>query len=97
MKLTYQLSELAEKDLENIWDYTFKHWSIKQADKYINQIIKQIDKICSNPEIGRSISGIKLKHRMSKINSHMIIYKVENRMLQVDRILHKKMDIDNQL
>lgn len=97
MKLNYQLSKLAEIDLENIWIYTFENWSIKQADKYINQIIKQIEKVCSNPEIGKSISEIKSKHRMRKINSHLIIYKIEDEILKIDRILHEKMDIENQL
>jgi len=97
MKLEYQLSKLAIKDLENIWEYTFANWSLKQADKYIKQIISQINKVCLNPEIGRPIFNVKPKHRMKKINSHLIIYKVDNHTLKVDRILHEKMDIENQL
>jgi len=95
--LNFQLSRLAEKDLENIWTYTFENWSIKQADKYIKEIIKKIETICSNPEIGRSLAKIKPNHRLIKVNSHLLIYKVEKGILKVDRILHKSMDLDNQL
>jgi len=38
VKLNYQLSRLAEKDLEDIWEYTYLNWTSKKADKYIKQI-----------------------------------------------------------
>jgi len=97
MKLEFQLSKKAELDLENIWEFTFTNWSIKQADKYINQIVDQINKICLNPKVGRPIFKVKPHHRMKKINSHLIIYTIDNHTLKVDRILHEKMDIENQL
>lgn len=96
MKLSYQLSKLAERDLENIWGYSLENWSIKQADRYINEIVGQIEKVCLNPEIGRTIFESKPDHRLSKINSHLIIYKVEDQILKVDIILHERMDIENQ-
>ena len=30
----YQLTPLAEADLEEIWLYTFRNWSVEQADSY---------------------------------------------------------------
>ena len=97
MKLNYQLSRLAEKDLEDIWEYTFANWSLKQADSYIKQIFKQINKICSNPEIGRSIFSIKPNHRIIKVNSHLIVYKIDDSILKIDRIIHERMDIKNKI
>jgi len=94
--MEYQLSELARNDLEDIWEYSFKNWSIKQADKYITQIIKEIENICQNPLIGKSISTIKPNHRMLRVNFHLIIYKVASDGLKVDRILHERMDFENQ-
>lgn len=83
--------------MEDIWDYTFENWSLKQADRYIKQIIKQIEKVSPSPEIGRPIISIKPEHRMIKVNSHLIVYKIENQILKVDRIIHEKMDIKNQI
>lgn len=97
MKAQYQLSKLAQLDLENIWEYSCKNWSIKQADKYVKQVISQIEKLFKNTEIGKSIINIKPNHRMKKVNSHLVIFKVENQILKVDRILYERMDIKNQL
>ena len=97
MKLEFHLSRLASRDLENIWEYTFKNWSLKQADNYVKQIMIQISNVCSNPQLGRQISSIKLGHRIIKINYHFIVYKVEGQYLKIDRIVHERMDISNRL
>ena len=57
--MKFQLSRLAINDLENIWEYTYTNWSLKQADNYVKQIMTQIDNICINPELGRQIISIK--------------------------------------
>lgn len=97
MKLNYKLSNLAESDLENIWKYTYENWSQHQADKYIHQIIAEIEIISSMPEKGKHILDIKSDHRMVKINAHLIIYKFDKKELKVDRVLHEKMDIKNRI
>ncbi|SBW04135.1 hypothetical protein KL86DPRO_20264 [uncultured delta proteobacterium] len=38
----YRLSPLAEADLEEIWLYTFRQWSLEQADDYSGNIITAI-------------------------------------------------------
>jgi plasmid stabilization system protein ParE len=35
MKLKFEISELALKDLENIWEYTVEQWSNEQANKIL--------------------------------------------------------------
>lgn len=95
MKLNYQLSKLALDDLEDIWEYTFETWSKTQANRYYKEIIQGIDVICKNPEIGKSIEEIKSNHRIRKVKFHLIVYKVKNNIIFVDRILHERMDIDN--
>ena len=62
MKISYQLSNLAKRDLENIWLYTSKKWSADQANLYYNILVSEIEFICQNPEIGRSIDQIKTSH-----------------------------------
>lgn len=97
MKLKYELSKLAIRDLTSIWNYTAKNWSPNQADKYFKQIINEIEFICSNPEIGKSIKDVKENHRIIAIKSHLIIYKINSQKVFVDRILHQSMDIENRL
>ncbi len=97
MKLTYELSKLAISDLESIWHYTVEKWSIDQANKYYKLIFSAIDSICTDPQSGKSITEIKVHHRSKLVKSHMIIYKVEESIVLIDRILHQKMDIEYQL
>jgi len=97
MSLSFEISELAQADLERIWNYTAINWSSVQADKYYKELIAQIETICKNPEIGRSIAYIKNQHQKVNFFSHMIIYKVVNKVIFIDRILHKRMDIESNL
>lgn len=97
MKLKYRLSTLALEDIDSIWEYTVEKWSIKQAEKYYQLIIAAIHSICKHPKIGRAIPEVNNKHRTLIVGSHMIIYKIENDLILIDRILHQRMDIDNEL
>ena len=94
MSLKYKLSKLALRDLDGIWEYTFETWSKAQANKYYKEIIKGIDVICKNPEIGKSIDELKSNHRIKKVKFHLIVYKVKNNIIFIDRILHERMDIN---
>jgi toxin ParE1/3/4 len=95
--MNYELSQLAIDDIDSIWEYTVLNWSIKQAEKYYQSIIRTIKLICENPEIGKSISEVKETHKRKNIGSHMILYKLQNDVIYIDRILHQRMDIDSQL
>ena len=93
MNLRYELSHLAKLDLENIWKYTAKKWSVNQANSYYELLINQVSEICKNPNIGKSLEQIKMEHRAMQVKSHLIIYKVKNKIVFVDRVLHQRMDI----
>lgn len=97
MKFDYEISKLALKDLDEIWEYTAKQWSKQQANKYYKEIFYFIGKISKNYELGRSIDEIKKGHRRLNIKSHMIIYKTSGNKVLIDRILHQNMDIDTML
>lgn len=97
MKHAFEISKLAEFDLESIWLFTLENWSLTQADNYYQLIISEIHSICENPEIGKPIEEIKKEHRIRKIKSHIIVYKIKKNKIWIDRILHKRMDIELKL
>ncbi|MFZ1678925.1 MAG: type II toxin-antitoxin system RelE/ParE family toxin [Saprospiraceae bacterium] len=97
MKLRYEVRKLALSDLDAIWEYTADQWSKQQANKYYKQIFEVINDICSNPEIGKIINDVKEGHRMMYVKSNMIVYKIVNNKILIDRILHQRMDIVAQL
>ena len=97
MTRSCRISHLAEIDLEEIWLYTFKNWSLAQADKYYHILIESIRSICENPELGISIDHIKHGYRIRHVKSHIVVYKFDSQEVWIDRILHQRMDIESRL
>lgn len=95
--LPYVISKKAISDLEEIWLYTSEKWSVAQADRYYFLIIEEIEYVCENPNTGRNMDHVRKGYRASKVKSHLIFYRINNANVEVVRILHERMDIDNQL
>lgn len=98
MKLRpYIISKQAIVDLEEIWFYTVEKWSIEQADRYHSLIFDEVNFICRNIDAGKPMNHIRKGYRVSKVKSHLIFYRVVNDVVEIIRILHERMDIDNRL
>ena len=95
--MPYLISNKAVSDLEEIWLYTLENWSIEQADRYYNLIFDEIHFICKNLNSGKSKEHIRKGYRASKVKSHLIFYRIENNIVEIIRILHESMDIDNRI
>jgi toxin ParE1/3/4 len=95
--LPYVISKKAIADLEEIWLYTADKWSIDQADRYYQLIFDEIDFICRNPKSGKPMEWIRKGYRAAKVKFHLIFYRVEKETVQIIRILHERMDIENRL
>ncbi len=93
--LPYVITKKAVSDLEEIWLYTVEKWSVNQADRYYNLIFDEIDFICKNIDAGKSMEHIRKGYRASKVKSHLIFYRIQNDTVEVIRILHERMDIEN--
>lgn len=93
--MNYKISNEAEKDLENIWLYTFETWSLEQADYYFNLLLNEIEYLSENPKNGQSFAEVRKGYFRSRIKSHFIFYKInlKNNELEIIRILHQQMDI----
>jgi toxin ParE1/3/4 len=95
--LPFVISKKAVSDLEEIWLYTVEKWSIEQADRYYNLIFDEINYICRNIDAGKSMEHVRKGYRASKVKSHLIFYRVLNNTIEVIRILHERMDVENRL
>ena len=95
--LPFIISKKALSDLEEIWLYTVKKWSIAQADRYHGLIFDEINYICKNINAGKSMEHVRKGYRASKVKHHLIFYRVVNDTVEVIRILHERMDIENRL
>ncbi len=97
-KKEYRISQQTIDDLNGIWVYTFHKWSKKQADRYYDLIIEEIEFIADNFMTGKSAEQTRKNYRMTKIKSHLIFYrKVEDDIVEIVRILHQRMDIKKRL
>ena len=97
--MSYKISVKATEDIEAIWLYTFEHWSLEQADRYINLILDEIEYLADNPNSGKDFEHIRKNYRCSKVKSHLIFYRLADRQVDIEiiRILHQRMDIEHRL
>ncbi|MBQ3422850.1 MAG: type II toxin-antitoxin system RelE/ParE family toxin [Romboutsia sp.] len=97
--MKYRLSIKAEEDIELIWLWTFQNWSKEQADRYVSQIIDEIEYLSNYPNSGKDYSHVREGYLRSKIKSHIIFYKVnhDQSFIEIIRILHERMDIEERL
>lgn len=97
--MEYKISQEANRDIENIWFYTFENWSTEQADRYFNLLLDEIEYIAKNPNSGKDYNQIIKGYFRSRIKSHFIFYKINRKKERVEiiRILHQRMDIESRL
>jgi len=48
-KLNYQLTQIADSDLLEIWSYTAKKWGIKQANQYLKELESYFINLTEHP------------------------------------------------
>ena len=95
--MNYVISKEATKDLENVWLYTFENWSVDQADRYLNLLLDEFEYLCLKPNSGYDFGNIRKGYFRSKVKSHFVFYKVKQNELEIIRVLHEMMDIENHL
>lgn len=91
----YVLSPAARADLEEIWDYTCQRWDDDQAEEYVREIQRAIERVVDNPMIGRACDELRPGCRKHAVGSHTLYYRiVGGDVINVVRVLHQRMDVD---
>jgi len=93
----YRLREKAESDLADIWRYTARRWSARQADKYLRDLFAAMDVIAAEPRHGRACDEIREGYRCSNVAAHVIFYRIEETGPVIVRILHARRDFRRHL
>lgn len=97
MSLGYKISISAGLDLEEIWFFTARSWSVEQADRYYSLLLEEIVYISKHSSAGKPVDHIREGYRVTKVKSHLIFYKINEGVVEVIRILHERMDIESRL
>jgi toxin ParE1/3/4 len=94
----FHLTNKAVSDLSQIWNYSCKNWSERQADNYYNQLLKACEKISRNPDFGKKYIKVIPDLYGLHVNRHIIFYRrLNSDTIEVTRILHEKMDLKNRI
>lgn len=96
-EISYLLSQEADKDLEDIFDYTVDKFGVDQAITYVSAFEDAFNNICFNPKLGRERDDIRPHLRSIAKESHVIFYRVTNSHVHIIRILHASRDITNHI
>jgi plasmid stabilization system protein ParE len=84
----YLLTEEAERDLNELWDYIAADSSIDQADAVAVEIRAALNLLASAPGIGHRRGDVKdPRYRFWRANRFIIAYFPDTRPLQVIRIV----------
>jgi toxin ParE1/3/4 len=89
----YELSQAADKDLQEIYDYTAANFGSDQAIKYLSGLEELFSAMCTHPNIGRERNEIRKGLRCGSYVSHIVYYRVLNNRIRIVRVLHASRDI----
>ncbi|MDO9338765.1 MAG: type II toxin-antitoxin system RelE/ParE family toxin [Caulobacter sp.] len=91
------VSPAAEADIDEIWDYSADNWSVAQADAYLTDLRRMLERIALNPAIGAPCPRVRPGYRKQSCGSHLIFYRQIGEDVDVVRILHQRMDFARHL
>ncbi|MNK31092.1 Toxin ParE1 [compost metagenome] len=89
----YILSEVADEDLDDIFDYTLDEFGFDQAEKYLLEIEEVFQSLLLNPELGKARNEIKQGLYSFPKDNHIIFYRILENHIRIVRVLHGSRDI----
>ncbi|CAM2175058.1 type II toxin-antitoxin system RelE/ParE family toxin [Burkholderia orbicola] len=93
----YVLSPAAERDLDDIWDYTAGRWGEAQAEHYILGIESTIIGLADGTQPSLSAADVREGYRKALVGMHVVFFRESTALIDVIRILHQQMDIPARL
>lgn len=91
--LPWKLSIEADKDLEDIIDYTLEKFGEDQALLYASSFDIVFDQLSINPELGRERNEVREGLRSIGQEKHVIFYRIQEDYIRIVRILHGSRDL----
>ncbi|MFY7815486.1 MAG: type II toxin-antitoxin system RelE/ParE family toxin [Chryseobacterium taeanense] len=90
---TYVLSEAADQDLENIFDFTLNQFGFDQAEKYLLEIEDLFKILVLHPESGKARNEIKEGLYSFPKDNHIIFYRILDKYIRIVRVLYGSRDL----
>jgi toxin ParE1/3/4 len=87
----------AQQDIISILRYTGETWGKEQLLIYRNKLDEALKTIGQNPEIGHRSSELSATYRLYLVGSHVVVYRTQDEVISVVRILHQRMSLRQHL
>lgn len=95
-KLQVIISKEFNIDLDDIFQYGVETFGINQAEKYENEIWQLVESLSHNYHLFPECRHLPTKSKIYRwiiLDSHLIIYRITKKEIQVLRIVHSKRSI----
>ncbi len=79
-------------DLSSIASYSKTRWGEQRTKRYLQAIQQKISELSQNPEMGTPRENLFENIRSLMVNSHIIYYRLNQKSLEIVRILHGRQD-----
>jgi toxin ParE1/3/4 len=89
---SYRIARVARDDLDEIWLYSAEQWSNEQADQYLDGFYDAFELLTRYPEIAREWRETDPPVRLLPHRSHLIVYRTEQAVVVVVRVVHLRSD-----
>ena len=87
---SFKLSKNAKLDIARIWSWGTQKFGESQADKYLDELYEQFEKIASNPLIFSEINELSKGYRRCPFKFDSIYYKIQNNEVQIMAVIGKQ-------
>lgn len=94
----FVLSPAARADIGQIWDYSAERWGADQAGRNVLGIRDACRDLVAGRMRRRAADDVRAGYRKAAVGSHVLFYRVrEDGVLDIVRILHRRMDVPRHL
>lgn len=87
----YTLSNKASSDLANIFQYTYKNFTLSQAEYYLSELDECFIMLSSEPDLAYKVEDIKKKYFRYLCRKHAVYFQVRKDDIFIIRVLHQQM------
>ena len=89
-----KIVQLAESDLEEIWDYISAN-NIESANRLIKDLIQKFGLLAENPQIGRTHDEFVLNLRSFAYKKYIIFYFPIENGVEIYRVIHGARNVED--
>jgi toxin ParE1/3/4 len=93
----YELSRAADRDLDDIYVYTFRHFGELQADAYFESLEECLGRLADNPLLGVDASNLRAGYRRFVHQRHTLYYKKVKTGVRIIRVLGPGMSVERSM